>query len=187
MLPLFIRLRETYVLLALAELPDREVPGVFASPWCPKRINNKTLCHEMRNVVPKTFFIMGLFHPGKCPTLLPHPTRRLLALRADVAVLCRWRCSSELPRPLLPSLCPGRRVPSPAANRRAKPLLRSCSSISRMPSTADFAIISACCSPAIRPSRRGARDGRQLSNLLPNLSARVQEDVQTQSLTALGF
>jgi outer membrane protein TolC len=28
---------------------------------------------------------------------------------------------------------------------------------------------------------------KELSNLLPNLSARVQEDVQTQSLTALGF
>src|SRR5579863_5671549 len=33
---------------------------------------------------------------------------------------------------------------------------------------------------------RGER-WKQLSNLLPNLSARVQEDVQTQSLTALGF
>ena len=33
---------------------------------------------------------------------------------------------------------------------------------------------------------RGER-WKELSNLLPNLSARVQEDVQTQSLTALGF
>jgi outer membrane protein TolC len=33
---------------------------------------------------------------------------------------------------------------------------------------------------------RGER-WKQLSNLLPSLSARVQEDVQTQSLTALGF
>src|SRR6202162_435856 len=33
---------------------------------------------------------------------------------------------------------------------------------------------------------RGER-WKELSNLLPNLSARVQEDVQTQSLTALGL
>ena len=33
---------------------------------------------------------------------------------------------------------------------------------------------------------RGER-WKELSNLLPNLQARVQEDVQTQSLTALGF
>ncbi len=33
---------------------------------------------------------------------------------------------------------------------------------------------------------RGER-WKELSDLLPNLSARVQEDVQTQSLTALGF
>src|SRR5271165_2669387 len=33
---------------------------------------------------------------------------------------------------------------------------------------------------------RGER-WKELSNLLPNLSARLQEDVQTQSLTALGF
>ena len=33
---------------------------------------------------------------------------------------------------------------------------------------------------------RGER-WKELSNLLPNLQARLQEDVQTQSLTALGF
>jgi hypothetical protein len=104
-----------------------------------------------------------------------------------------YHCSSSpalwlrLPPLRLRFLCRVRRVLSPAASLRAKPLLKSFSSVSRRRLTAACGTTSVFFSPVIKPSRRGASDGRSSANLLPNLSARVQENAETLSLTALGL
>jgi outer membrane protein TolC len=177
---------EIYALLGLAvfNCQTRRLRG-FCIALCFERINNKTLCHEIRRVVPKTLY-NGTFSPWKMPRLLSHPTRCSLSLALTLLFsVTGVVAQTSAPTPSI-SL-PGSQSPFTGSEPEGKVtseilLLNLQDAIDRGLRTNLGLLLSGDQTITARGER-----WKQLSNLLPNLSARVQEDVQTQSLTALGF
>jgi outer membrane protein TolC len=120
------------------------------------------------------------------PRLLSHPTRRLLVLAlALLSPVAGVVAQTSAPTPSI-SL-PGSQSPFTGSEPEAKAtseilLLNLQDAIDRGLRTNLGLLLSGDQTITARGER-----WKQLANLLPNLSARVQEDVQTQSLTALGL
>jgi outer membrane protein TolC len=120
------------------------------------------------------------------PRLLSHPTRRLLVLGlALLSPVAGVVAQTSAPTPSI-SL-PGSQSPFTGSEPEAKAtseilLLNLQDAIDRGLRTNLGLLLSGDQTITARGER-----WKQLANLLPNLSARLQEDVQTQSLTALGL
>ena len=98
---------------------------------------------------------------------------------------CWLRLRADLRPRMFP--CPAHKIHFWAALPKARPLPMSCKSTSRTRSIVGLRNnLGLLLAGDQTETARGQR-WKELSELLPNLSAHVMEDVQTQSLAALGF
>jgi outer membrane protein TolC len=140
----------------------------------------------MRKAVPKTLFYNGTFSEPEMPRFLSHPSRRLLALA--LILLCAVTglvAQNSAPAPSI-SL-PGSQSPFTGSEPEGK----ATPEVLQLgfPEAIERGLrnnLGLLLSGDQTVMARGER-WKELSSLLPTLSARVQEDVQTQSLTALGL
>ena len=135
---------------------------------------------------PEDFLYNGTFSQSEMPRSLPHPSRRLFAfaltllfpVTSVVAQNSAPTPSISLPgsqSPFTGSEPEGKATPEVLQLSLQDAIERGLRNNLGLLLSGDQTIMA-----------RGER-WKELSNLLPNLSARGQEDVQTQSLTALGF
>jgi outer membrane protein TolC len=134
---------------------------------------------------PEDFLCNGTFSQPEMPRFFSHPDRRFLALAlilllsvAGVVAQNSAPPSISLPgsqSPFTGSEPDGKATPEVLQLSFQEAIDRGLRNNLGLLLSGDQTIMA-----------RGER-WKELSNLLPNLSARVQEDVQTQSLTALGF
>ncbi len=135
---------------------------------------------------PEDFLYNGTFSQQKMPRSLLPPTHSC-CFRLDIAGARRGPFGSEFRR-LSPSISlPGSQSPftgsEPEGKATAEVLQLSFQEAIDRGLRNNLGLL---LSGDQTIMARGER-WKELSNLLPNLSARVQEDVQTLSLTALGF
>jgi outer membrane protein TolC len=135
---------------------------------------------------PEDFLYDGTFSESKMPRSLPQKTCRRIAF-ALVLLSLGMRLVAQNPAPAPSISLPGSQSPFTGSEPEAKATpevlqLGFKEAIDRGLRTNLGLLLSADQTITARGER-----WKELSNLLPNLSAQVQEDVQTQSLTALGF
>ncbi len=135
---------------------------------------------------PEDFFIMGLFQNRRCPASCIRQTNRVVAL-ALILLLRVTGIFAQNSAPVPSISLPGSQSPFTGSEPEGK------ATPEVLPLGFQEAIdrglrnnLGLLLSGDQTITARGER-WKELSNLLPNVSARVQEDVQTQSLTALGF
>jgi outer membrane protein TolC len=135
---------------------------------------------------PEGFLYNRIFFGPEMPRSSPHPTRRHLAF-ALVMLSAVTALVAQNPAPAPSISLPGSQSPFTGSEPEGKATqevlqLGFQEAIDRGLRNNLGLLLSGDQTIAARGER-----WKELSNLLPNLSARVQEDVQTQSLTALGF
>ncbi len=160
--------------------------GCFCIASCPNRINSMAKYVMNEKGGPEDSLSYGTFSPAKMPRYLLRPSRRipvamLLLLSAVTSLL------AQNPAPVPSISLPGSQSPFTGSEPEG---------------TASPGILQIGFQEAIE---RGLRNNlglllsgdqtmmaqgerwKELSNLLPNITAKIQENVQTQSLTALGL